>query len=162
MNRIMQPECTVVVADAARARVFQVEYLTRHDNAACTRLREVADAVHPERRHRPSALLSDNRSGMRRTAGRRAAHSVDSYANGPLEEGDRRFASSIAAVAREEMKRAGSTRAILAASPHMLGLLRAQQVAPDGVDVTELPKELTGLSASGLHDYLEKASLLPF
>ena len=160
----MKPKYCVAVADARRARIFELWRPEIDELGESLKLVEIADLVHPERRLRNSEALTDTRPGLRRGSGGAApAHAVDDRRDAHRDEEDRRFAGEIAIEIANRAREVHASRIVLAASHHMLGLMRASSVAlaSEGVEVVEIPQDLTKLTAAQLYRHLADASFLP-
>jgi protein required for attachment to host cells len=150
----------VVVADAARARIFAVNAAPGAAGIPGTRLEEVEDLANPIARQRPSEAFTESRPALRQAGPRGPGHGVDDHREAHRAEADRSFARAImeAVAART----GGYVRRVLLISPpRMLGYLRDARTAVDrDVELDELAKEMTSLSASQLHARLVERQLL--
>lgn len=151
---------TLVVADAARARLFTYQPFEETGNGA-PRLNERADLVDPARRLRPSQLLSETRPPSDRTPTGRG-YAADDHRDEYIHELDRRFASDIMRQAEAIIAETGSQRLIVVASPHMLGLMRHHtDRLRDQLDVDETALDLTHETLPRLQTHLTDLGLLP-
>ena len=157
----MNRSCIVVV-DASRARLHTFEELAAPRGNRSQELHEVVDLVHPARRIRPCELFSDTRPGSDRAPGGRGFGLCDRR-DASMRQMDRRFAAAIAAELERLVAKNGCRTVIVAASPHMLGLLRelTRGLIRGGVEVHEIDRDLVDLSSSALQDYLAERGLLP-
>jgi protein required for attachment to host cells len=155
----------VLVADAVRARVFVLDATRDAVGPTITELVELAEIKNPIARASDSEVLSDSRPGLRREAPQGPRHGVSDHREDRRRELERQFAVRIAEEAAGVWRRYPACDVIVAASPRMLGFLRhaiERQVRPkDQIELHELPRELTQLSAAMLHDLLAKEELLP-
>ena len=155
----------VLVADAARARVFVLDAAREAGGPAITELVELAEIKNPMLRARDVELLSDSRPGLRREGPQGPRHAVSDHRENHRRDLERLFAARIAEEAAGVWRRYPSCELIVAASPRMLGFLRPaierQIRAKDRLEVHELTRDLTKLSPSMLHDLLAEAGLLP-
>lgn len=155
----------VLVVDAARARVLTLETVADECQPTLDELVEVGDITNPERRARASEFFSDNRPGLRREGSHGPRHGVDDRRDRHRRVMDQRFAELAANQAAEIWRRFPSCRVIVVAAPPMLGLLRPviaeRNRDPSPYETRELPRDLTRLAPSALHDALAKARLLP-
>lgn len=136
----------IVVVDQSKARIFTVE-----DPRGP--LQEVGALEHPEGRERIQALTSDlpgrsfDRSGL---GGRHAmGTSVD-----PKEQEAIRFAKQIAEHVRSGCTQGRCDRLLLVAGPHFLGLLREHLSPINGIEVTEIGKNLGQFSSHEIRSHL--------
>ena len=152
----------IVVADASRARLHTFEELAAPRGNRSQELHEVVDLVHPARRIRPCELFSDTRPGSDRAPSGRGFGLCDRR-DASMRQMDRRFAAAIAAELERVVAEGGCRTVIVAASPHMLGLLRelTRGLVRAGVEVHEIDRDLVRLSPSALQDFLAERGLLP-
>jgi len=152
----------IAVADASRARLHVFEELAAPHGHRSQELREEVDLVHPARRIRPSELFSDTRPGSNRAPGGRG-FGLSDRRDASMRQMDRRFAAAIAAELERLVAENGCRTVIVAASPHMLGLLRelTRPLVRAGVEIHEIDRDLVRLSPSALHDFLAERGLLP-
>jgi protein required for attachment to host cells len=111
-----KPITWVLVADAARARVFRIEEPGPHLVPALDR-ELIATNL-------PTHDLVSDRPGRHSDAGGQGRHTMDAADPHRLEK--RRFAHEVAAVLDEERKKHAFERLIVAAAPQLLGDLRAE------------------------------------
>jgi protein required for attachment to host cells len=156
----MQRFC-LLVADAARARIFTVEPADPTQPKRGVDLHERVDLVDNERRHPPAELVSDHPGTGRSPTGLRFG--VDDHRAAHVDELDRRFArelvTRLATIARE----AGIGRAVVIASPSMLGVLRKEVRATleSSIAVQSIALDLTRATVAELHDRLVGLGLVP-
>ncbi|MBE7449996.1 MAG: host attachment protein [Kofleriaceae bacterium] len=155
------PRICLVVADAARARILTCE---PGDAAAdlSPRLVDHVDLVNPERRLRPSQVHSETRPGTLHGPGGRASGS-DDHRDQHREDVDQRFAGEIYRQLGDVLTAYPATKAVIVASPHMLGLLRRWigGLAARRVEVQEVARDLTLETVPQLHDHLADLGLVP-
>lgn len=135
----------ILVADAARARLFTVERPRGP-------LVELNDFVNPVERLRERELESDDR-------GRGAAPNGGRHAVGddkdPKAEYARRFAHELADHLKEHRSQGEFKRLYLVADPRFLGELRAQLDAPtERIVVDTIDKEISRLDPSEMRRHL--------
>jgi protein required for attachment to host cells len=150
----------IAVVDGSRARYFSVGTRTTPSGEEKNKLTEVETLVNPENRLKDGEIFSESRPGTRAGAGGATAHGVDDRRDAHHTETDRKFAKQVLTRMAELIEESDVTYAILAAGPKMLGHLRDNRGLLPRVDVGELPKHLTELSAHDLCLRLEAASLL--
>ncbi len=107
----------VVVADTAKARVFQQETV----NGALT---ETLDLTHPEARVAETQLASDG-PGVQATAGGHGIHAMQEK-NSPREVEDQRFAKLVMDTVRDALNKGKISSFYVAAPPRFLGRLREE------------------------------------
>lgn len=148
----------IAAVDATRARLFTFE---RDDDAGGLRerLAERTDLVNPARRLTPTELFSDTRTNTNRANGR--YYGVDDHRDAHMDHMDAEFAREIVAALADAVRDTGARRAIVCASPRMLGALRTADVARCGVPVDELARDYAKLTAPQIHEYLIAQGLLP-
>ena len=137
----------IVVADAARARIFTYEPGVLGEPDGESPLCERIDLVDPERRLRPSQIhtaLGDQQDAHER-------------------EVDRRFAATIAGELDGVIAKHPTRDVVIVASPHMLGFLRegTATLPQRGHEVHELSLDLTRETPAQLHDHLSALGLVP-
>jgi protein required for attachment to host cells len=152
----------IALVDATRARIFTFEELGAPAGERTQELEERITLVHPARRRRPSEIFTDSRPGSDRApSGRGFAHS--DHREAALREMDRQFADEVAGQIELVVDAFGSSNLILAASPRMLGFLRAatRPLVESGVALGDLDRDLVRLTPAALHDFLAGRGLLP-
>jgi protein required for attachment to host cells len=123
----------VVVADAARARVFEVDGKTKA-------IAEVMDLSHPASLQHASEMASDA-PGMSSVKGMPSKFGMEEIVS-PKEEEAIRFAKQVAEALQAGL--ADYERLYLIAAPHFLGLLRKDlDKAVQAKVVKEIDKDLT-------------------
>jgi len=154
----------VLVADAARARVLVLAVDRERIGPPTAALVEVADLTNPMLRARDVEAVSDSGTG-RRGGAKTPLHATPDHRDHRRRDIERHFAALVAEDAAGVWRRYPSCELIVVASPVMLGLLRPaierQIRAKDLVEIHELARDLTKLSAPMLHDLLAEAALLP-
>jgi protein required for attachment to host cells len=168
-RRIEQPppaaqNFCVLVADAARARVLVLAVDRTRLGSPTAVLVEVADLTNPMLRARDVEAVSDSGTG-RRGGAKTPLHATPDHRDHRRRDLERHFAARVAEEAASVWRRYPSCKVIVVASPVMLGLLRPAidgKIRPkDQIDIHELARDLTKLSAPMLHDLLAEAALLP-
>jgi len=148
----------VVVADAARARIFRVEGMDverglarRPVPASSTVLVEIKDILHPESRSHEIELASDA-PGMSSVANMQSKFGMDEKVS-PKEEEGVRFAKEVADFLK--MQGANYDQLYLIAPPHFLGLIRPNlDKAIISKLVMEIDKDLSRHSAEDILAHL--------
>ncbi len=151
----------VVVADAARARIFRVENmevergLARRDVPAHSLvLVEIKDFLHPESRQHENELASDA-PGMSSVANMQSKFGMDEKVSPKQEEGIR-FAKEVADFLK--IQGADYDQLYLIAPPHFLGLIRPNlDKAVMSKLIMEIDKDLSKHSAEEILAHLPTA-----
>ncbi len=155
----------VLAADGARARLFVMggPHTTRSPTASP--LVEVFRAVRPELRARDWESHEGERPSMRHEGAGAGSHTITNRGERRREVELERFASQVALEAVRSWRTERVVRAIVVASPPMLGLLRpALEHADHGPRpwaMVELDRDLSQLTPPALHDALAAEGLLP-
>jgi protein required for attachment to host cells len=131
----------VVVANRARARFF-VEVPSEREGAA-PRLREIDQLTDAEGALKGNEIFSDSRGGSNRSAGG-ARYNYDDHRESHREEVERRFAKRIALAIASFVRMRATEKLVLAADPHLLGVLRAapSRHLPPDLELLELAEDL--------------------
>ncbi|HEY5951115.1 MAG TPA: host attachment protein [Kofleriaceae bacterium] len=168
-QRVEQPATSVqnfcvLVADAARARVLVLAVDRTRLGAPIAALVEVADLTNPMLRARDVEAVSDSGTG-RRGGAKTPLHATPDHRDHRRRDIERHFAALVAEEAAAVWRHYPSCELIVVASPVMLGLLRLAIDrlirAKEQINIHELARDLTKLSAPMLHDFLAEAALLP-
>lgn len=136
----------IVVADQSLARIFSME-------SRLSPLEERKSLVHPEGRQHPGELVSD-RPGREAVPGGVGHHSVEPDV--ARKEGEaQKFAAVIAAELDRAHRDGAFDQLIVAAPPHMLGLLR-KALSPAVADRIEheVHKELSRMAPGEIREHL--------
>lgn len=151
----MKQNVCVVVADAARARLYITERKRGQAGRPTVGLVERLDLVQMGRRQRDSEVFRNTRPGSRLATPAGPGHAVDDRREAHRDEDDRKFAADIAREAQNVAGDGGCHDIVLAAPPRMLGFLRESQTSLEnaGFHVELLERELTGLTAAQLGDH---------
>ncbi len=150
----------IVIADAARARLFTWKRETDDDPAPI--LRERVDLVSPERRVPHKELWTDARPRGNPGAGGHG-DPVDDHRDDHLAEVDRRFAAEVLTRVAALADETACKRVALVAAPRFLGYLREHTSALQrkGVTVEEVARDLTRETAPELRAHLGQLGVLP-
>jgi protein required for attachment to host cells len=137
------PRITIVVADAARARLYTYEPGSSQGGDRAS-LVERLDLINPDERVPPGPIHDDLRD--------RRQHEVE-----------RRFAGEIYRVLGELLDAHPSGRVLIVAPPKMMGLLRIWTggLSARKVELSELARDLTLETTTQLHDHLASLELVP-
>ncbi len=162
----------VVTAELARARIFTLESSETPETEGSPYLVERKSLVNPQRNADASDLWTDTRRGAHREhqggqlAGETSGiphHNYDEHQDDNERMANRAFARDVVAAARDVIGYHDCGRLILCSEKQMLGFLRPELDAlpRDGLKITEVPRDLMGLSAHDLHGKLAQDELLP-
>jgi protein required for attachment to host cells len=153
----------VLAADSARARVFTLDGSPDVTEPTLRKLVEVSDLTNPALRARDADLFTDSRPGLQHAFRDGPSHGVSDRRDARRREMRRRFAEMAVEEAAEVWRRFPSARLIIAASPGVLGDLRAalarHRDAPR--DVVEVARELANRTPTLIHDALAHAGAVP-
>ena len=150
----------VAVVDGARARYFSVGKRLTPRGEEKTQLVEIETLINPAHRAKDGELFSDSRPGLRAAFAGGPGHAVDDRRDAHTDEFDRKFARLVVERMSDLIRDSDVRHAIIAAGPRMLGHLREHRELLPRVDIGELPKHLTELSAHELCLRLEADQLL--
>ncbi len=148
----------LVVADAARARIYSYEQRLEPDEPH-DELREEVDLVDSARRQRPSELFSDD-TGANHTGHR--GYAFDDHRQHHLDQLDTNFARQIVGELTRITHDNSYQKLVIVASSRMLGELQASlEPLRRTVTITELERDFTKLATAELRDRLAELELLP-
>jgi hypothetical protein len=148
-------EQCVVVADAARARLFALDI---DDENGTSHLRELGSLEDPERRQLQSERYSDTRPGVERGHLGGQAHGVDDRRDRHDRELDRRFAGQITRRVKEVAR--GARSIVLVASSRMVSTLVTELEAIPGTELRHVVADVVDLRPAQIHDYLAARGLV--
>lgn len=157
------PRTCVVVADRARARMFVLDSVQRHEPAKdVEKLREIEVLTDPEGSLKGKDVFSDSRTGGDRGAGGAHGHGYDDHRDSHRDEVERRFAKRIADSVAEFARARAAEKLVLTADPRLLGLLRKsmQGTLPNGTELIELPEDLSKQSPERIQATLTRRGAL--
>ena len=151
----------IVVADGSRARLFTLE--AGAPDTPGPDLVEHEDLANPEHKLAGRDKYSTTRTGSNLNPQKGPAHGYDDHRDKEEREHERRFAHEVASHAVALAQRRHSYQLVIVAEKRMLGLLRETLVLParSGIELRELAKDLTRLSAIELQAHLAGAGMLP-
>ena len=160
------PRIIIVVADAVRARFYTFEPEETLDGAYGGHVVEQTVLVNPERRLK-SELFTESRPPLGHSspsfAGAGQGFAVDDHREAHVREIDQRFANDIVKMLDAQIDQHPVGRAIVAAGPHMLGMLRQalRGIRHHDVAIDDLALDLTRETPSRLHDHLARMAFVP-
>jgi protein required for attachment to host cells len=156
---VMYRVCIALV-DATRARLFTFER-AREASDTGGELVEHTDLVNPQRRRRPSELVSETRPGA--SCSGRVQSAFEDHGDPHVSQLDEKFARMAMAALRELIDEHPTQRVVIGASPQMMGRLRAAApgLLPDDITLDELPRDLVKLSPADVRAELASRGLLP-
>lgn len=153
-------EYCVVVADALRARLFTLEPAKNPAFQTGPKLKEQKGLLNSEMEDISREMHTNTRSGANRARGT-AARATDDHREKHVMECEKRFARMAAAEVAKIVEAARIPNVVLCASARMLGYLRKEFPARRGVELHDVPRDMTKLTPAGIHAHLAKAGLLP-
>jgi protein required for attachment to host cells len=127
-----------------------------------SRLREVQALTDSEGALKGNDVFSNSRSGTNRSPGG-GQFEYDDHRASHRHEVERRFSKRIAEALRAIVQSRATEVLVLAAEPHMLGLLRAQLdgAALGGTELRELSENLSAQTAEQIQFVLSRHGVLP-
>jgi len=149
----MNKQTTVVLADAARARIFTVETKRGQGGRDEPSLCEHVDLIQSGRRARPAEQLSESRPGTRRGGG--SEHAVDDHRDARTEEADRKFAGEVVREIGTFCGKHASDRLLVVAPPRFLGHLKSREFS-GGQEVSYVGLDISDFTASKALDHLTR------
>jgi protein required for attachment to host cells len=151
----------IAAVDGSRARYFSRGTRVTPQGEEKNQLTEVETLVNPANRMKDGDKYSDNRPGLQSASGGGGpAHGVDDRRDSHNDEVERKFAKLVLQKMSELINKHEASSGIIAAGPKMLGHLRDNRDLLPRVNIGELPKHLTELSAHDLCLRLEADDLL--
>jgi protein required for attachment to host cells len=152
----------LIVADSARARLFNWRAPGDPLLDGSPRLVELENVTNPEGRLQDRELFS-NPITNNRASSIGPAHSFDDHREGNRRESELRYIRRLTEQLHKHIAAERPGRVLLVAEPHVLDELRQELVAelPRDLDVVELAENLSKKSASDLHLALSNKGLLP-
>lgn len=156
------PRIMIVAADAVRARFFTFEPEDVPDAGYGGHVIEQAVLLNPERRLKASELFTESRPPLGHSSyGPQFA--IDDRGEQHVREFDQRFASGIVKKIDEQLGAHPARRVIVAAGPHMLGILRQalRNLQHRDLELDDLALDLTRETPSRMHDHLARMGFVP-
>jgi protein required for attachment to host cells len=154
----------IVAADGARARYITAEVTDDIDLEGNPRLIEHDNVVNPLGVMPARDTFRDRPSRKPSGGGPHGAGPLsDDHREGHEAEDERRFVRGVVEAVQRFSSEQGIVRLVLAAGPRLLGVLRTQldAVRPRGLDLVELPVDLSSKSLPQVRDALVQRGLLP-
>jgi len=136
----------IVVADQSKARIFTVD-----DSRGP--LREIESLEHPEGRERIQDLTTDLPGRAFDSSGVGGRHAMGTSVD-PRQQEAIRFAKQIAELVRTGCTEGRCDRLFLVAGPQFLGLLREHLDPINGIEITEIGKNLGQYSSHEIRTHL--------
>jgi len=150
----------VIVADAARARVFLVQRSPEQHPNAPVSLKEVMAMVNSEAELRGKELFANARSGTNRAPDGHE-YQYDDHRARHREEIERRFAKEISRWVTELVRNEDANGIVLAVEPRMLGLLRHELANKLNADsITSIPRDLSWQDPEHIRETLARHGAL--
>jgi len=161
--KMISSKCSVLIADATRARFLTLEPDQPPVPKSGPQLVEKKNLINPNFDIRGKDLWSDAKTGRGRAAGGGPVHGYDDHRNRHEDEFERRFARQIAEEAASFVQARRDEQLVVAAQKRMLGVLRPElkRCLKEQVQLRELPKDVTKLNPTELHMQLADHNLLP-
>jgi protein required for attachment to host cells len=160
----MSMKLGIVTADGARARYITAEVSDDIDLEGNPRLVEHGNVVNPLGVMPARETFGDRPSRKPSGGGPRGAlPATDDHRDGHAAEDERRYVADVVAGVSRFSSEKGIVRLILAAGPRLLGVLRTQlgSVRSPGLELVELPLDLSSKSLPQIRDALVQRGLLP-
>ncbi len=157
-------EYCVIIADGARARFFTLEAAEIPEMESGPNLQEQNDLINPEAETQGQELWSNTKSGRNRAVAGGGGHGYDDHRGQHEAEFVNRFARLIAEQAAGFVQQNKPRHLVIAADKSMLGFIRdALNHSPglNGLEIHELAKNISKLSALDIHQHLSDARLIP-
>jgi protein required for attachment to host cells len=161
----MKRACIAIV-DATRARL----YTYQEDSTPGQELREVQDLVNAGRRMKQGEMFSESRPALAPSGhggpaqtGVSGGPAKDDHRDDHVAMMDTKFAKEVVEELHKVVAQEAYGRLILIAPPKMLGELRKANgtLKRNGMVVDEIPRDLTNLTSTQLHDHLASLDLIP-
>ena len=148
----------VLLADSARARIFEVVRQRGQAGASEPALVEIRDLVQAGRRGRPAELLSESRPGSRWSdAPAGPGHALDDHRDAKITEGDRRFAGEIVRALDELCATLEIDELLVVAPPRFAGHLRERGVESSCDMIRMVTLDLSTMAAPAALERLRAA-----
>jgi protein required for attachment to host cells len=158
------PRIIIVVTDAVRARFYTFEPDESLEGTYGGHVVEQTVLVNPERRLR-SEMFSESRPPLGHTSPTVTgqASTIDDHREAHVREIDQRFAHDIVKTLDAQLDQHPARRVVVAAGPHMLGMMRVALRGARHHDATidDLALDLTRETPSRLHDHLARMGFVP-
>ncbi|HUQ08097.1 MAG TPA: host attachment protein [Kofleriaceae bacterium] len=157
------PRIVIVVADAVRARFFTFEPEEVPDAGHGGHVIEQAVLLNSERRLKASDLFTESRPPLGHSSPFGPSSASDDHREQHVRELDHRFAVDIVRRIDIELDAHPAQRVVVAAGPHMLGVLRQalRGLRHKQIELDDLALDLTRETPSRLHDHLARMAFVP-
>lgn len=152
----------IVLANGAHARFLSLVSSEVDATEGGPNLVEISDLINPEGAMSGGELWSENKTG-RGTGGGGQAHGYDDHRDNHEEEYRKRFAKEIARGVADMVQKHKADCITVAAQSRMLATVKAEleSLLPGGVQLQEVAKDISKLSAPQVHEYLANENLIP-
>lgn len=152
----------IIVADGARARFITFQPPDELSPERGTNLIEHSDLINPEG-DLPARELFSDRQGRTHGSPTGSAHGPDDHREGHQLELTRRFARRVLDQAAQFIAEQRPGRLVLAAEPHLLGVLRAEleHHALRDAPIVTIAEDLSRRSLGDIREILAQHDLLP-
>ena len=150
----------VVVANGTKARFFTLQDSDIPELQSGPNLILQSDLDNPELTSHKQQLWTDSKSGGNRGHGGKS-HGYDDHRSQHTEEIEKRFANTIADECNR-LRNGAYSHIVLVAQQRMLGHLRqACDSKLQGVNISELAKDLGKMGPIDVHQHLSNSKLIP-
>lgn len=162
VSRGYMPRIIIVAADAVRARFFTFEPEEAPDVGFSGHVIEHAVLLNPERRLKASEIFTESRPPLGHSSSG-PQFTVDDHRTHHAREIDHRFAAEIVKKIDAQLDAHPARRVIVAAGPHMLGILRPalRNLQHRELEREELALDLTRETPTQMHDHLARMGFVP-
>jgi protein required for attachment to host cells len=158
-----KPSWCLVVSDAARARLFSIEFPDARIDPSGPVLREVSDLVHPQNALPGRETFSEVHSGRAHASPSGPSHGLDDHRSRHDERERERFAEQVAQAVAEQLAEQRFGRVVLVAPPAARSRLRKcllrRRLAEDRL--TEVDLEISRQSPAEIQAALTERGVLP-
>lgn len=156
------PRIMIVAADAVRARFFTFEPEEVPDVGFGGHVIEQAVLLNPERRLKASEIFTESRPPLGHSSFG-PQFTVDDHRDHHVREFDQRFAAEIVKKIDEQLGAHPARRVIVAAGPHMLGILRPalRNLRHRDLELDDLAIDLSRETPTRMHDHLARMGFVP-
>lgn len=154
--------CIVAVIDGTKARFLTLEPVESPEYESGPNLIEQGELLNPVNELAGQDLWATTKTGRNRGKGSQG-HNYDDHRSNHVVEFERRFAQAITDYLNTLSQVNPAQTLILAAEPHILGIMRDCLAGPVAKlpTIHELSKDLCHLKPRELHEYLANKGILP-
>ena len=151
----------VLVADSSRARLFTLEPNSNPeiDDTPCLVERRMLE--NQEATEKGTEIWSDSKGGYQGAQNGSGAHTYDDHRDRHRRENEKRFARDIAQEALTMARKVQARNLVVVANDKTLGHLRSAINHQPNLQLRELPKDLSRLSARDIQSQLTREKVIP-